>query len=176
MNGESLGMGLCSCRHTYHLLVDYLHRMLPTRSSLEWVLNWNQLHVHIESDMCFSSLHNLELKILCRYVVMECGPEDHAYQLQSSASSVYPTMASYTTGVSIPLRTTSHSTDLNLIPLNAPFSFICDFSNLTALSSSSVGRVVEPLLVGSPWVLARERLYWGGVGRYGLELGYMGWG
>ena len=76
----------------------------------------------------------------------------------------------------IPLRTISHSTDLNLIPLNAPFSFICDFSSLTALSSSSVGGVVEPLLVGSPWVLARERLYWGGAGRNSVELGYMGWG
>ena len=64
----------------------------------------------------------------------------------------------------------------NLIPLNAPFSFICDFSSLTALSSSSVGGIVEPLLVGSPWVLARERLYWGGAGRHRVELGYMGWG
>jgi len=59
---------------------------------------------------------------------------------------------------SIPLCTTSHSVDLNLIPLKASFSFICDLNTLASRSSFSVDSTVEPLLVGSAWVFARERL------------------
>ena len=60
---------------------------------------------------------------------------------------------------SIPLCTTSHSVDLNLIPLKASFSFICDLNTLASRSSFSVDSTVEPLLVGSAWVFARERLH-----------------
>lgn len=60
---------------------------------------------------------------------------------------------------SVPLCTTSHSVDLNLIPLKASFSFICDLNTLASRSSFSVVSTVEPLLVGSAWVFARERLH-----------------